>query len=39
VFFSIPGGKPASIFDKKRQNRSAYTKAEKSGYTKPYGAN
>lgn len=31
------GARPASIFDKKRQNRSAYTKADKSGYTKPFG--
>ncbi|KAL4221668.1 hypothetical protein ACF0H5_019925 [Mactra antiquata] len=31
------GARPASIFDKKRQNRSAYTKTDKSGYTKPFG--
>lgn len=31
------GARPASIFDKKRQERSAYTKADKSGYTKPFG--
>lgn len=31
------GGRPASIFDKKRQQRSAYTKADKSGYIKPFG--
>ncbi|WAR14091.1 ZASP-like protein [Mya arenaria] len=32
------GARPASIFDKKRQKRSAYTKADQSGYTKPFGA-
>ncbi|KAH3824003.1 PDZ and LIM domain protein Zasp-like [Dreissena polymorpha] len=32
------GVRPASIFDKQRQQRAAYTKADKSGYTKPLGA-
>ncbi|XP_045161771.2 PDZ and LIM domain protein 5-like [Mercenaria mercenaria] len=31
------GARPASIFDKKRQSRSAYTKTDQSGYTKPFG--
>lgn len=31
------GGRPASIFDKNRQKRSAYTKADQSGYIKPFG--
>lgn len=31
------GARPASIFDKRRQERSTYTKADKSGYTKPFG--
>lgn len=31
------GGRPASIFDKKKQARSAYTKTDKSGYMKAYG--
>ncbi|XP_069114311.1 PDZ and LIM domain protein 5-like [Argopecten irradians] len=31
------GGRPASIFDKKKQARSEYTKTDKSGYMKAYG--
>lgn len=31
------GDRPASIFDKKKQARSEYTKTDKSGYTKAYG--
>lgn len=31
------GDRPASIFDKKKQARSQYTKTDKSGYTKAYG--
>ncbi|XP_071144549.1 PDZ and LIM domain protein 3-like [Mytilus edulis] len=31
------GGRPASIFDKKKKARSEYTKTEQSGYTKAYG--
>ncbi|KAK3104971.1 hypothetical protein FSP39_014405 [Pinctada imbricata] len=31
------GGRPASIFDKRRQERSAYTKTDQSGYMKAYG--
>ncbi|KAH3824171.1 hypothetical protein DPMN_126001 [Dreissena polymorpha] len=34
----ISAFRPASIFDKQRQQRAAYTKADKSGYTKPLGA-
>jgi hypothetical protein len=38
ILTHISGARPASIFDKKRQNRTAYTKTDKSGYTKPFGA-
>ncbi|CAC5367571.1 unnamed protein product [Mytilus coruscus] len=31
------GGRPASIFDKKKKARSEYTKTDQSGYTKAYG--
>lgn len=31
------GARPASIFDRRKQDRTAYTKADKSGYTKAYG--
>jgi len=38
VILFLAGARPASIFDKKRQKRSAYTKTDQSGYTKPFGA-
>ncbi|XP_033763628.1 PDZ and LIM domain protein Zasp-like [Pecten maximus] len=31
------GARPASIFDRKKQQRSEYTKTDKSGYMKAYG--
>ncbi|XP_048772393.1 uncharacterized protein LOC125678185 isoform X2 [Ostrea edulis] len=31
------GARPASIFDRRKQERTAYTKTDKSGYTKAYG--
>ncbi|XP_062591633.1 PDZ and LIM domain protein Zasp-like [Saccostrea cucullata] len=31
------GARPASIFDRRKQDRTAYTKADKSGYMKTYG--
>ncbi|XP_060072102.1 PDZ and LIM domain protein 3-like [Ylistrum balloti] len=34
---AVTGGRPASIFDKKKQQRSEYTKTDKSGYMKAYG--
>ena len=42
LFFSIfniyiSGARPASIFDRRKQDRTAYTKTDKSGYNKAYG--